>query len=82
MYVSISDDGLYITVCFWGWILGIITIKNNWRELIMKRNGYKQCDCGNNQHFDTEGWGEDENGQYAIYICEECGEELKVYDND
>lgn len=41
-----------------------------------------QCDCGNNEYFDTEGWGEDEFGEYTVYICEECGQELRVYDNE
>lgn len=46
-----------------------------------KRVGYKQCDeCGNNGHFDTEGWGTDEYGNFTIYICEECGAELKIYE--
>lgn len=47
------------------------------------RCGYKQCDeCGNNEHFDLEGWGKDEfEGEYIVFICEECGEQLIIYED-
>jgi uncharacterized Zn finger protein len=49
----------------------------------MARIGYKQCDeCGNNEHFDIEGFGEDEGGNFTDYICEECGQILRIYDNE
>lgn len=41
-----------------------------------------QCDnCGNNEHFDVEGWGKDEEGSYTIYVCEECSEQIIVNDD-
>lgn len=44
---------------------------------------YRQCDeCGNNSGFDTEGWGEDEFGEFTDYICEECGAIFRVHDSE
>jgi len=40
-----------------------------------------QCqECGCSKYANIEGWGEDEIGTFTEYICDECGEITRIYD--
>lgn len=41
-----------------------------------------QCEeCFSTEFHDREGSGEDENGEFTDYVCEECDHITRIYDN-
>ncbi|MCC5439789.1 hypothetical protein [Clostridium botulinum] len=46
----------------------------------MKRFQCEECGCY--RYVDIEGSGEDENGEFTAYVCEDCCHITVIYEND
>jgi len=50
------------------------------RSVVMKRFQCEECGCY--RYADIEGSGEDENGEFTAYVCEDCCHITVIYEND